>query len=241
MLWFAGASGCGCGSCRCGSCGCGSCGCGACRRELLPGCTAWKSRSGMLAGPAPGGGAFTAAGAFMGAGASAGPGALAAAGAFMGVGALAGAGKEPESAVPAPDESVPLVDNELDPLLRSGEVTATDAEDEVGAADMVAEAAAPLPLVQPASSTIKPLVRIRQPLWKLMLAPTRQQVSRCATVTLLESLHGWQVRYRCCGVLIASGSLSWRRLAGWSPNKSPWPLNRHATRCSGGDGSPRFG
>jgi hypothetical protein len=122
----------------------------------------------------------------MGVGASAG---LAAAGAFMGAGACAGAGEAPESAVSAPDESVPLVDDELDPLLRSDEAAAAGAGAVAAAADVVAGAGTPLPLVQPASTAIKPLVTIKQRLWDLMLAPTRQRVSRCATVTLLGSLH----------------------------------------------------
>ena len=47
-------------------------------------------------------------------------------------------------------------------------------------------AEAPLPLVHPARSTIKPLATIKQPLWNPMLAPTRQRVSRCAVTHHLE-------------------------------------------------------
>jgi hypothetical protein len=102
----------------------------------------------------------------------------------------AGAGEAPESAVSAPDASVLRVDDELDPLLRSGEVAAAGAGAVAAAADVVAGAEAPLPLVQPASSTTKPLATIKQPVWNLMLAPTRQRVSRCATVMLLGSVDG---------------------------------------------------
>jgi hypothetical protein len=49
-----------------------------------------------------------------------------------------------------------------------------------------AGAEAPLPLVQPARSMIKPLATIKQPLWNPMLAPTRQRVSRCAVTHHLE-------------------------------------------------------
>jgi hypothetical protein len=89
----------------------------------------------------------------------------------------------------APDESVPLVDDECDPLLRSDEVAAAGAEAVAAAPDVVAGAGTPLPLVHPASSAIIPLATIKQRVWDLMLAPTRQRVSRCATVTLLGSLH----------------------------------------------------
>jgi hypothetical protein len=82
---------------------------------------------------------------------------------------------------------VPLVDEELDPLLTSGEVTAPGTGDVAAAADLVAGAGALLPLVQLASNTIKPLVTIKQALWNPMLAPTRRQVARCATVMQLGS------------------------------------------------------
>ena len=49
-----------------------------------------------------------------------------------------------------------------------------------------AGAEAPLPLVQPARSMIKPLATIKQPLWNPMLAPTRQRVSRCAVTHHVE-------------------------------------------------------
>ncbi|MDQ3904274.1 MAG: hypothetical protein M3300_02200, partial [Actinomycetota bacterium] len=86
----------------------------------------------MPAGPDPAAGASGEAGPFMGAGASG------KAGAFMG----AGAGEAPESAVSAPDASVLRVDDELDPLLRSGEVAAAGAGAVAAAADVVAGAEA---------------------------------------------------------------------------------------------------
>ena len=54
---------------------------------------------------------------------------------------------------------------------------------------VAAGAEAPLPLVQPARSMIKPLATIKQPLWNPMLAPTRQRVSRCAITHHLERFH----------------------------------------------------
>ena len=133
----------------------------------------------------------------MGSGAFPEPGAFAAAGAFMGDGAFAGLGEEPESDVLVPDEYVLLFDDESVPPLPSGEVAAAGAGG-VGITDVTAGAEVPFPLVQPASSTIKPLTMIKLPLGSLMLATTPQRASRCATVMLLQCLHGRQVRYRCC-------------------------------------------
>lgn len=113
------------------------------------------------------------------------------AGAFtsIGAGAFAGAGEEPALGVPAPGGSIALLDDESVLRLVSCEITAEGAEDFAGAANGVPRTEVLLPLLQPASSTITPLTTITQPWWNPMLAPTRQPVSRCATVMLLRSLH----------------------------------------------------
>ena len=125
------------------------------------------------------------AGALAGAGASAGAGAFAGAGASAGAGAFTGLGAEPESDVPAPDESVPLFEVESVLLLGSGEVTAAGAGEVVGV--VVVVAGVEVLLLQPARSTIKPLAAIKQGLWNLMVATTAQRVRRCARVVLLGS------------------------------------------------------
>ncbi|HSZ30887.1 MAG TPA: hypothetical protein VK784_14170, partial [Pseudonocardiaceae bacterium] len=122
---------------------------------------------------------------------------------------------EPESDVPAPDESVPLFEDESVPLFGSDEVDTAGAA-EVGAGVVVA--GTEVPLLQPARRTIKPLATIRQPLWNLMLATTPQRVQRCATVMLFRSLRGQQVRYLWCCVLGRS----------WSPS----PRVSHAVRSA---------
>lgn len=111
---------------------------------------------------------MTGAGAFAGAGAFMGAGAFAGAGAFRGAGAFAGLGEEPESDVPAPDESVPLFEDESLPLFGSDEVDAAGAGETAGVGDVVAGAA--VPLLQPASRTSKPLATARQPLWNLAIS-----------------------------------------------------------------------
>ena len=99
---------------------------------------------------------------------------------MAGAGAFAGLGEEPESDVLAPDESIPLFEVESVLLLGSGVVTAAGAGEVVGA--VVVVAGAEVLLLQPAKSTIKPLVMIMQPLRNLMVAPTARRVSRCAAV-----------------------------------------------------------
>jgi len=99
---------------------------------------------------------------------------------LAGAGTLTGLGEEPESDVPAPDESVPLFEVESVLLLGSGEVTAAGAAVVVAVVDVVA--GAEVLLLQPASRTIKLLATIMQPLWNLMVTTTAQRIPRCAAV-----------------------------------------------------------